>query len=503
MIETIIAPHRRLLLLCLAISLALYMVSAWHSAIYLHPDEHYQIVEFASYKMGITHADQLAWEFAEQIRPGTQPLLCYTLLKTCGAAHITDHYSQLFLLRVLSAFLSLFAATLLCITALPYVRAQYRRTFIIASFLFWYPYVYGVHFSSETWSACMVMIAISILVWQYEGNRIRSAVSFFLAGLLLGLAFLFRFQTAVISAGIVAWLFTIGRERKLLLYLISGGAILLTLGTLADHWLYGEWVFVPWRYFDAAFIHKHADFGDQPIYFFPEHCLMMLTPPIGILVLIALPVAFITQSRSIYTWALLPFLVLHILIPHKEWRFFYPIISFLPLLGILAWQGWRERSWLMPRPLLSVAKWGIAIGDLVALLLFVILADLRFDQKILMQAVHEYALTHPVMLYETDITHSPFVLPKATIPKDLYPEYVRDSNVHEAVVASLQEIPTHGGDTLTLVSASEEEWGSRPGTILYQTWPGSTASHRMLGAELYRQISSNNYYLIRVGPQSR
>lgn len=479
------------------------MVSAWHSAIYLHPDEHYQIVEFASYKMGITHADQLAWEFAEQIRPGAQPLLCYILLRTFDALHITDHYSQLFLLRVLSGLLSLLSITLLCISALPAIRAQYRRAFIIVSFLFWYPYVYGVHFSSETWSTCMVMIALSLLVWQYEGAAGRSAFSFFSAGLLLGLAFLFRFQTAVISAGILVWLLLVPKERKLLLYLLCGGALVLGLGILADHWLYSEWVFVPWRYFDAAFIHKHTDFGDQPIYFFPEHCLMMLTPPIGILVLIALPLAFVTQSRSIYTWAMLPFLVLHILIPHKEWRFFYPLISFLPLLSILAWQGWRKREWPMPQPLLLLAKWAIIIGDLVALLLFVILADLRFDQKILMQAVHKQALSHPVMLYEMHITHSPFILPKATIPKDLYPEYVRDSDVREIIVADLHAIPSHGGDTLTLVATSEDEWDMSRGTILYQTWPGSAATHKMLGTALYTQISSNNYYLIRLDQPPR
>lgn len=497
MIKTFIGPHRRLLFSCIAVSLVLYMVSAWHSAIYLHPDEHYQIVEFASYRMGITHTDQLAWEFAAQIRPGTQPLFCYTLLKAFHASGITDHYSQLFLLRVLSALLSLFSIMLLTISALPLIREQYRHLFIIASFFFWYPYVYGVHFSSETWSGCMVMIAISLLALYYQTHR-RAEMPFLAVGFLMGAAFLFRFQTALISAGILAWLFFVQKERRALLYVIASGLLMLALGTVADRWLYGEWVFVPWRYFDAAFIHKHADFGDQPIYFFPLFFILMLTPPLGIVALAGMSVAFATGRRSIYTWALLPFILLHMLVPHKEWRFLYPVLGYIPLLVILAWQSWQDRSWPMPSFLLTAGKWAVIIFDVIAILLFVCLADIRFDQKVLMQQVHALALRHPVVLYEPDITHSPFVLPKATIPKDLYPEYVRDRNITEVLIPDLETIPVHGGDTICLISASEEEWNQRSGgEILYQTWPGSTAAHAILGAEIYRQISSNNYYLIR------
>ncbi|MBS1625217.1 MAG: hypothetical protein JST83_14415, partial [Bacteroidetes bacterium] len=484
---------------CITISLLLYLVSAWHSAIYLHPDEHYQIVEFASYKMGITHADQMAWEFAEQIRSGAQPLLCYALLRSFEALHITDHYSQLFVLRLLSGLLSLLSLTVLCITALPFIRAEYRRTFIISSFLFWYPYVYGVHFSSETWSACMIMMAISLLVWHYQRNSERTAWLFAGVGGLLGLAFLFRFQTAVISLGILCWLLFVRKERQSLLYLISAGLLVLGLGALTDRWLYEEWVFVPWRYFDAAFIHQHSDFGAQPLYFFPLFFILMLTPALGIVALIALPVAFITQPRIIYTWALLPFIVLHMLVPHKEWRFFYPVISFIPLLVFLAWQGWRDRAWPMPSHILSIGKWSVVIFDIIALALLIFWSDVRFDQKIFEQRIHHLARTGTVMIYETSAQVSPYILPKATIPRDLYPEYLRDSGVHEILVSDLTTVTPHGGDTVTLICTDQYEWPhSKKGLVVRHTRPDMSWLRHIIGDDINREIELNNYYLIRL-----
>jgi phosphatidylinositol glycan class B len=196
--------------------------------------------------MHITTPDQMAWEFGEKIRPAFQPLICYSLLKAMNTVHISDHYTQLSILRVLSALLSLFSITLFCISSLPVIGDSYKRTYIFATYLFWYPYTYGVHFSSETWSGCMILIAISLLALYYQNPKNKSFILFPLVGLLLGTAFLLRFQTAFISLGILLWLLFMKWEKASdILLVVLSGALVLAAGTLMDRWFYGEWLCTP------------------------------------------------------------------------------------------------------------------------------------------------------------------------------------------------------------------------------------------------------------------
>jgi phosphatidylinositol glycan class B len=504
MIKGIIQSQARTLLICIAISLALYMTAAWKSAIYLHPDEYYQIVEFASYKMHITAPDQMAWEFGEKIRPAFQPMMCYGLLKTFNAFNITDHFMKLYLLRVLSALLSLFSITLFCVSSLPFISEAYRRVYIIASFLFWYPYTYGVHFSSETWSGCMILISVSLVILYYLGEIRKPFLVFTLIGLLLGAAFLLRFQTAFISMGILTWLLFEKKERSQLLTVIAAGAAMLFAGVLLDHWFYGEWLCTPWRYFDSAFIHKHSEFGSQPFYFFPLFMTLMLTPPIGLLIVISVLIFFYTQPRTLYTWALLPFLLLHTIIGHKEFRFMYPVISFFPLVVVMAYQGLREKKgWTIPRWILTTTKVSLVIFNLLCIVIFVFFADrFLFDSKVFLSKIHDIAKEKKVVVYCKDINNSPYALPKATIPRDLYPIYALDASVSNVFTSNLTEVPASKNDTARLIVCSQAEWAasgrSDNSRIKAQTLMNLMWLKPILGNEAYKGISENTYYFVEL-----
>src|SRR5690349_17655776 len=51
------------------------LVAAWFNDGYLNADEHYQIIEFAQYKLGLQSSAALAWEFPAHMRPALQPWL--------------------------------------------------------------------------------------------------------------------------------------------------------------------------------------------------------------------------------------------------------------------------------------------------------------------------------------------------------------------------------------------------------------------------------------------
>ena len=59
----------------LLILAAIVLVTAWFSETFYFPDEHYQILEFMAFKLGITPAAELPWEFSARIRPWFQPLI--------------------------------------------------------------------------------------------------------------------------------------------------------------------------------------------------------------------------------------------------------------------------------------------------------------------------------------------------------------------------------------------------------------------------------------------
>src|SRR5512133_3566523 len=62
-----------------AILLLVTLVTAYFSETFFFPDEHYQILEYMSLKLGITSAADLPWEFRAQARPWLQPFLYFLI----------------------------------------------------------------------------------------------------------------------------------------------------------------------------------------------------------------------------------------------------------------------------------------------------------------------------------------------------------------------------------------------------------------------------------------
>src|SRR3954466_14998143 len=82
-----------------------YSMTAYFSVGYYHPDEHYQIIEFAGILDGTNTAQDLAWEYKAQIRPSLQPIICYSIFKICDFFNITNSYDKGFVLRLITGLL--------------------------------------------------------------------------------------------------------------------------------------------------------------------------------------------------------------------------------------------------------------------------------------------------------------------------------------------------------------------------------------------------------------
>lgn len=149
-------------------TLVFYLFVACESSGFHHPDEHFQIIEFANYKLGTIKASDLAWEFNAHIRPGLQPMICYWLFKLCRLLGIMDVYQLALVLRMVTAVFSVWVIHRFILFTTPLVNRKYRTVYILLSFMLWFlPYV-NVRFSSETWSGLLFMIGLSMLIDKQE-----------------------------------------------------------------------------------------------------------------------------------------------------------------------------------------------------------------------------------------------------------------------------------------------------------------------------------------------
>ena len=316
-----------------AIGIVISVLMAWNSEGFYHYDEHYQIIEFAQYKAGKAVPEGLAWEFHEKIRPGLQPFFAYLVLKASYSMGFNNPFQIAFLLRLMSLALSLFVA---------YHFGKWiskeseldkaSNLFWILTLFFWCSSFLMVRFSSENFGGLAFVSGIILL----SGSGKRNYV---LAGVLFGLAFQFRYQMAFAVIGYLGW-FLIQRKYSLKIWswILSGGIMATLLGLVLDYWLYGSWQFTAINYFTSNIIDdKASDFGVSPWYFYFKSLFLSLGPILNVVAIILLVCGVVLWRNHPVVWSLILFFIGHVVVPHKEMRFMFPM--WYVFLGLISFAG--------------------------------------------------------------------------------------------------------------------------------------------------------------------
>ncbi len=300
------------------------VLAAWFSVGYFHADEHFQLLEYASYKLHHGDPANLPWEYGAAMRPSFQVLVAY-IVSWC--LQFLDPFNIAFVLRLLSIVFALTAVYLAGKTVFQN-PIHLKVYYLLALFTWFMPYQYA-RFSSENWSGFLMLFAvISVLRKQ----------PLVYAGMLGGLSFCCRYQSAFFLAGLFLWLLVIRRiDIKQTFFFIGGFILVFLLGILTDYWLYGRWVLSSYQYFYINLVEgKAAEFGTEPFYYYLLKFLESGVAPIALLLMAAFFFYVFRQGRSVFTWVSLPFFVLHCLIAHKELRFLFPLVYFLPFFVVFA-----------------------------------------------------------------------------------------------------------------------------------------------------------------------
>jgi GPI mannosyltransferase 3 len=318
-----------------AAALIFHLLAAWFSIGRYHADEQFQILEFTGYKLGINDSVSLPWEFHEQMRSSTLVFFTYMFIK--AMPWIQNPFIQVFILRLCSSLfglLALFRLNSMFKDTLS--QAQYRYLVILSSIYCFIPFFHA-RYASEN-------ISISLFIFGFVLTLNRK--SLIIAGLLFGLSYSVRMQSLFLLFGFGLWLLIINKIKWADVIKLSTGFILaVILGLWADKWFYGEWVNTTWNYvYQNIVLGKSKNFGVEPIWFYFEKVLVDGIPPFSLLLIFSFLLLFYFYPKHVLTWTIVPFLIIHFLVSHKELRFLFPLINFIPIACILAFKVFQENQ---------------------------------------------------------------------------------------------------------------------------------------------------------------
>lgn len=317
------------------ISLLAILLASIFSVGFHHFDEHFQLLEFANFKLGNITSNQLPWEFHDQIRPSSQISIIYGLQLFLGLLGINNPFTICFILRLLSGLLTFFVLKQLFeALKLQFKSRSVQKLFAFFMFLTWFIVYNGVRFSSENWSALFFVLGFCL----YSKYQNTNWLKLLLIGFLFGFAFNFRFQTALMTVGFLAWITVIKKEKiQSILLIIFGGMLALGIGASLDYWLYSELTFSPFNYFlETIMAGNDKGFEEMPFYWYFTRFLEQGIPPLSLLYILGTLYFIGKQPKSLISWIIIPFLLAHFVIPHKELRFLFPIVYFLPFILVKA-----------------------------------------------------------------------------------------------------------------------------------------------------------------------
>ena len=321
----------------LHVTVTLLAVNPWH------PDEHFQILEFAWARAGHAPVEGLPWEFAAKIRPTLQPTLALGLLKALEAVGLTSPYAWTLALRLGTLALAFVVLLHVVRHVSPKMTRAGRQVLWLASLFLWFAPLFTSRFTSENLGGLALAAAMPLV--EDDGGRVRDAG----IAVFLGLSFVARFQMAFAVVALLLWIATYRGGWTRATRIGVGAAAVVGVGSLVDRWFYQAWVFTPWEYLRVNLIDGvAAGFGARPWYVYLEWAPLWMGPPLGLAIVALLLFAVASRRNSPWTWTLVAFVAGHSLIAHKELRFLFPLLYFLPVLVAYGWEGLENKTRAAP-----------------------------------------------------------------------------------------------------------------------------------------------------------
>jgi GPI mannosyltransferase 3 len=307
------------------------------------PDEVFQTREAAHHLVYQNWA--ITWEFRRGARSWVFPAFLSVVMRLSNWIGPESAGSEGYLLgiKIVLSLLSLSATGFVILWA---YRAGGWPAAIIAACLgaFWYELIYYAPKAlNEVVAGHCLLPGLYLGAFEAKNGKANN-VRLALAGLCFGLAVALRMQLAPVVVLAAAYLCA-SRWKEKLPFVVAGLLFPVIVFGLVDWvtWSYPFQSYIENFRFNAIFFREHPS-GTTPVYWY----LIQLPVHFG-------PIAFLAiigwRRSPILGWVILALLIPHSLVPHKEYRFLYPILSFVLILAALGlaelcntlagWLRWR------------------------------------------------------------------------------------------------------------------------------------------------------------------
>lgn len=439
-----------------------FFIAALFSTGYHHFDEHFQILEFASLKLNMANEKDMPWEYATKMRSALQPLFVVTLYKLFSIFGQVNPFALATFLRLLSAALAFYCICQLIQNFGQSLSEDYKKRLLLPlSFFLWFGVYNAVRFSSENWSAMLLILSICLLI----SSTVKSYKKYLFAGMLMGGAFLLRFQTGFMILGLAIWLLFIRKEKIGSLFVIGAAIIaVIATGVLIDKWFYGVWTLSCWNYFDQNILQdKVSGFGVYPWWWYFSEIFVNTIPPFSLIYLLGVILFFILYPKHLFTFILIPFLLIHFYIGHKEIRFLFPVIYFLPLCIAFVVQA-IDQKWNGTLFGQKAVSFFLTVFGLVNLILLLIIMFKPADSYISLYKTVYNRYAAPVKLYT--LNENPY-------HRVLDIHFYKRANLSINYINSVSEIQTEKDSILLLTTTDRNavEQLSQSHTLIYSGLP--------------------------------
>jgi len=336
----------------LIVALLFRLSAAFFSEGYGMSDDHYKIIEEANKQRNGEPSKFWTPGFDENLvskRAMLYPVANYQLFTTLESIGIDDPKIKMLINRILHALLSLLTVYLTYLIAM---QLSVKKVALEASWLaalFWLMPMLGVRNLIEVVSIPFLMGGTYFFLRSFKEDK--NLINYCIAGFLLGLAFVIRYQTGAFSLGLgIILLF----HKKWKAFLTM--SFLITIPLLFNHvviesWIYGFYPFEkPFNYLANGFNLENArKYVAGPWYLFLLLFLGLFIPPYSFLLLrggIA-----VSKKQLVIVLPFLIFFLFHSIFPGKQERFILPVMLFFPIIGLIGLEELQKTSnWFIKRP---------------------------------------------------------------------------------------------------------------------------------------------------------
>ncbi len=204
-------------------------------------------------------------------------------------------------------------------------------------------------------------------LWLIIKNQNLKRISFaFWAGVLFGLAFDTRYQTALVS-GTIGLVLLFQKRWKEVIWIILGGLVpVLLIQGLVDYMVWGKPFAQVIGYISYNATHA-GEYTVGPWYLFILFLSGILIPPVSLFII----AGFFKEWKrmAIIFFPVLVFIVFHSYYPNKQERFIVTIIPLLIIIGITGWQNivnnhnykWIKGSWIFFWVINTILLLGVSV----------------------------------------------------------------------------------------------------------------------------------------------